>query len=109
MVEDLAQPESLARIVTELQMMIKRLVPIRFGTISLVKEEDSPCKCIISSGKGLSTKFSDNFSATIIAKTLSYFIEDFGKAQGMNFLTQVGKKVASNSHHVLNFCITFRF
>lgn len=44
MVEDLAQPESLARVVTELQMMIKRLVPLRFGTISLVKDDGSACK-----------------------------------------------------------------
>jgi UDP-glucose:glycoprotein glucosyltransferase len=44
MVEDLSQTESLARIVNELQMMIKRLVPVRFGIVALLKEDDSICK-----------------------------------------------------------------
>lgn len=44
MIEDLAQPESLARITSEIQMMIKRLVPVRFGTISLVNNDNSACK-----------------------------------------------------------------
>lgn len=42
-VEDLARPESLARITSEIQTMIKRFIPLRFGTVSLIKDENSPC------------------------------------------------------------------
>ena len=41
MVEDLGQQvqqESIARIVNKLHLMIKRLVPVRFGIISIMKE-----------------------------------------------------------------------
>jgi hypothetical protein len=44
MVEDLAQSESIARVVNELQMMIKRMVPVRFGIVTLLKEDKSICK-----------------------------------------------------------------
>ncbi|CAO0792615.1 unnamed protein product [Mucor circinelloides] len=69
MVEDLGQQGSIARVVNELHMMIKRLVPVRFGIISIIKEEDS-----------VSTK---------MAQSLSYLIEQHGKGAGMNFLATV--------------------
>lgn len=46
MIEDLAQPESISRIITEIQMMIKRTIPIRFGTVSIIKNEYSTCEFI---------------------------------------------------------------
>ena len=46
-VEDLSRPESLARITTEVQSMISRLIPIRFGLISIVKDQKSECKIVI--------------------------------------------------------------
>lgn len=72
MVEDLGQQGSIARVVNELHMMIKRLVPVRFGIISIIKEEDS-----------VSTK---------MAQSLSYLIEQHGKGAGMNFLATVSSR-----------------
>ncbi|KAI9244442.1 UDP-glucose:glycoprotein glucosyltransferase-domain-containing protein [Helicostylum pulchrum] len=69
MIEDLSQPGSLARMVQEVQGIIKRGIPLRFGTAFIIKDEHS--------------------TSTIIAKTLHYLIEEYGKSQGMNFLTQI--------------------
>ncbi|KAG2196556.1 hypothetical protein INT47_010395 [Mucor saturninus] len=69
LIEDLSQLESLNRIINEIQMMIKRTIPIRFGTVSIVKDEYS--------------------TSTVIAKALNYLIEEYGKAQGMFFLAQI--------------------
>lgn len=69
MVEDLGQQESIARIVNEIHMMIKRLVPVRFGVISIMKEHGSV--------------------SSTMAQSLNYIIEEHGKGAGMNFLTTV--------------------
>lgn len=69
MIEDLSQPGSLSRMVQEVQGIIKRGIPLRFGTAFIIKDEYS--------------------TSTIIAKTLHYLIEEYGKSQGMNFLTQI--------------------
>lgn len=50
MVEDLAQPESIARIVQEIQGMIKRGIPLRFGMVPVVKDENSTCRFLIDKG-----------------------------------------------------------
>ncbi|RCI03876.1 hypothetical protein CU098_007561 [Rhizopus stolonifer] len=68
MVEDLANIDALARIVNEIQMMIRRLVPIRFGIVPFVKQDDN--------------------MSTIMAQALNYIIQEHGKGDGMNFLTQ---------------------
>lgn len=47
MIEDLAQLESLNRIINEIQMMIKRTIPIRFGTVFMVKDKYSTCKFVL--------------------------------------------------------------
>ncbi|CEP14268.1 hypothetical protein [Parasitella parasitica] len=75
MIEDLGQRDSIARVVNELHMMIKRLVPVRFGIVSIIKEKDS-----------LSTK---------MAQSLSYMIQEHGKGAGMNFLTLVLETIHS--------------
>ncbi|KAL9537626.1 hypothetical protein MBANPS3_011610 [Mucor bainieri] len=69
MVEDLGQQGSIARVVNELHMMIKRLVPVRFGVISIIKDKDSV--------------------STRMAQLLRYLIEEHGKGAGMNFLATV--------------------
>ncbi|KAI8366128.1 UDP-glucose:glycoprotein glucosyltransferase-domain-containing protein [Blakeslea trispora] len=73
MVEDLANMESLARVAHEVQAMVKRLVPIRFGIVCLIKEDDS--------------------ISTIMAKALNYLNEEFGKSNGMKFLTMALEKL----------------
>ncbi|KAI8639247.1 UDP-glucose:glycoprotein glucosyltransferase-domain-containing protein [Parasitella parasitica] len=75
MIEDLGQKESIARVVNELHMMIKRLVPVRFGIVSIIKENDS--------------------ISTIMAQSLSYIIQEHGKGAGMNFLTLVLETIHS--------------
>lgn len=80
MVEDLGQQGSIARIVNELHMMVKRLVPVRFGVISIMKEKNSV--------------------STRMAQSLSYLIEEHGKGAGMNFLATVSVSTQSRSSRI---------
>ncbi|KAI7903194.1 UDP-glucose:glycoprotein glucosyltransferase-domain-containing protein [Cokeromyces recurvatus] len=76
MVEDLAQVESLSRIVNELYAMVKRSVPIRFGIVPIIKKDGS--------------------TSTIMAQALHYMNEEFGKSYGMKFLTDVMEGIYAN-------------
>lgn len=99
MVEDLAQPESLARVVNELQMMIKRLVPVRFGIVSLLKEENNVCKLI---GDMILKRIRLLIPslATMMAQSLHYIIEEYGKGNGMKFLARVSKIVLNETSDI---------
>ncbi|KAI8968326.1 UDP-glucose:glycoprotein glucosyltransferase-domain-containing protein [Mycotypha africana] len=68
-VEDLSNVESLFRIVNEVNPMIKRLVPMRFGFVPVVKGKQD--------------------ISTVMATLSEYFIQEYGKAVSMKFLTNV--------------------
>ncbi|KAG1175838.1 hypothetical protein G6F70_003865 [Rhizopus microsporus] len=76
LVEDLASTASLSRIVNEIQTMIKRTIPIRFGLIAFVED--------------------DNSASTLMARALYYFIKNNGKADAIQFLETILELTSSN-------------
>lgn len=88
LVEDLASTASLSRIVNEIQAMIKRTIPIRFGLIALVEDDNSACKLIIYTVKTCSYIYYD-ITATVMARALYYLVKNNGKADAIKFLETV--------------------
>jgi UDP-glucose:glycoprotein glucosyltransferase len=44
MIEDLSRVNSLSRVVLEIRNMVGRNIPIRFGMVALVNEDEDACK-----------------------------------------------------------------
>lgn len=75
LVEDLSRAESLNRVVNEVQNLIKRLIPVRFGIVSITKDDDS--------------------ASTMMGQSLNYIIEEYGKGNGMKFLATALESIRS--------------
>lgn len=75
LVEDLSRVESLNRVVNEIQGFIKRLIPVHFGIVAVNKE--------------------NGHISTMMGQSLNYLVEEYGKGNGMKFLTTVLETIRS--------------